>query len=411
MKTRSMNRLMRAAWLAAVLVGLLALLVSLTAAQDAAPAAPAAPASATLTLGLTSTPPGAQDLWYTAASFQGSWGGLGQGNGQYRQPRDIVVDAAGNFYVSDHRNSRVQKLAPDGTFIQRIGSRGRGQGQMLRPNGLAVAGNQLYVADTDNHRVVVFNTNGTFVRQWGRQGSGNGQFSSPMDVALDTAGNVYVTDTWNHRIQVFTSDGTYLRQWGTRGLGDGQMQFPAHLDFGASGQLFVVDSNSHRIQVFNPDGTFLRKFGTPGSGPGQLWLPVGIDVPGDGFVYIGDMGNDRVQKLTNTGVFVAQWNWTTGNNTLSRPNGLLAAGGRVFVTDIDANRVQIYSQATAVVDHGQQQALTLPAGAYAVTQSPKAGWTFGSATCSGGNPSPVPMGVRLTLADGAAVTCGFTANQ
>ena len=409
MANRATNRTIRGLWLTAVLVGLLAL--TMTALAQDAPVAPAAPANATLTLGVTTTPAGGQDFWLTAVSFQTSWGSGGKQQGQFRQPRDVAIDAAGNFYISDHRNSRIQKFSAAGNFLSVIGAPGKGQGKLLRPNAIAVSGNQLAVADTDNHRVVVYNTNGAFARQWGTFGTAAGQFDRPNGVAYDAAGNLYVADTWNHRIQVFTSQGVFVRQWGTLGSADGQLRFPTHIDFDAAGSLYVADSNNHRIQVFSADGVFQRKFGVTGTAPGQFRYPVGIDIGADGFVYVTDTFNNRVQKYSATGGFVAQWNQVVGSNTISRPNGLLLVGDLLYVSDIDANRIQIYSQATATVDHGQQVPLTLPAGSYTVTQAPKSGWTFGSATCTGGNPTVITDGVRLSLANGAAVSCTFASNQ
>lgn len=402
-KYRNTRRLL----MLAALVCLLALLAPLALAQGD----PAAVNSATLTLGKTTTPAGGQGFWITAAGYQTAWGRRGSANGQYRQPRDVEADSAGNFYVSDHRGSRITKLSSTGQFIAQIGGRGKGNGQILRPNQIAIFGNLLYVTDTDNHRITAFNTNGGFVTKWGGVGSGNGQFNYPNGVAVDASGNVYVADTWNHRIQVFDANGGYLRQWGTLGSANGQFRYPAHLDFGPDGLLYVADSNNHRIQVFDASGAFVRKFGVDGSGGGQFHLPVGVDAADDGYVYVADTYNNRVQKLTPTGAFVAGWSETGGATTLSRPNGLLARGNMVYVSDIDANKVQIYAQATAALNDGQQQALTLPAGTYNVLEAPKAGWTFGNATCNGGNPTPAGAGVRLTLADGASVTCGFTNNQ
>ena len=412
METRAQNRFGRAVWLVVVLVALL-LLASTALAQDApaAQSVPAAPTAATLTLGVTTTPAGGQGFWLTAASFQGSWGRAGKQNGQFRQPRDVAVDAAGNFYVSDHRNSRISKFNAAGVFQSQIGTQGKAPGKLLRPNAIAIYNDLLLITDTENHRISVFNTNGTFVRQWGTFGTGNGQFNLPIGVAVDAAGNVYVADTHNHRIQVFNIQGVYQRQWGTSGTGNGQFRFPAHLDFSPSGELFVADSNAHRIQVFDANGTFLRKFGLPGSAGGNLWLPVGIDVAADGFVYVSDTYNYRLQKFTTNGEYVAQWNETAGANPIGRPNGLLVVGNMVYATDIDTNRVQIYAQGTVTVNHGATQPLTLPAGTYNVTQTPKAGWTFGSATCSGGNPTAIANGVRLALADGAAISCTFASNQ
>lgn len=403
----STGRALRRVALLVMLIGLLALVVQVGLAQSEAPAAVGA---GTLTVGKSTTPAGGQDFWVTAASFQNAWGSKGKGNGQYRQPRDVATDAAGNFYVSDHQNSRIQKLSPTGAFLSSFGAPGRKNGQLLRPNAIAVSGNTVIVTDTDNHRIAEFNTNGNFIRNWGSEGTGNGQFSYPQGVAVDGAGNVYIADTFNHRIQVFTAAGAYLRQWGTLGSGQGQLRFPAHIDFDAAGNLYVADSNNNRIQVFSDQGVFVRQISGFGTGPGQLRVPVGLDVSADGYVYVSDTFNNRVQKFTTAGAFVGLWS-QAGGKAISRPNGLLAIGANVYVTDIDAHKVQIYSQASFLVDHGQQLSASLPAGTYTVVEAPKSGWTFNSATCNAGNPASIPGGVSVALADGATVVCTFANSQ
>ncbi|WP_374688856.1 6-bladed beta-propeller [Promineifilum sp.] len=410
--TRARTYFRRRAAALLLLAVLLVLLVPGVLAQDAAPeSAPAAPTAATLTLGKTTTPAGGLDFRLTALSYQGFWGRGTANSGTYRQPRDIAVDATGNFYVTDHRNSRVTKLSPAGKLLLQIGGPGRQPSNLLRPNAIAISGTTLAVADTENNRIAFYNTtNGSFIRWLGAQGTGNGQFDRPNGVAYDAAGNLYVADTWNHRIQVFNASLTYLRQWGTLGSGAGQFRFPAHLDLDATGNVYVSDSNNHRLQVFTGNGVFVRQIGSVGNAPGQFYLPVGIDVGLDSYLYVSDTYNNRVQKLTTDGTFVAQWN-QAGASTISRPNGLLALGALVYVSDIDANRVQRYSQGTVTLDHGEQRAFPLPAGTYDITEAAKSGWTFGSATCTGGNPSPITNGVRVTLADGASVSCGFVNTQ
>ncbi len=403
----STGRALRRVALLVILFGLLALVVQVGLAQSEAPAAVGA---GTLTVGKSTTPAGGQDFWVTAVSFQNALGSKGKGNGQFRQPRDVATDAAGNFYISDHQNSRIQKFSPNGAFLSSIGTRGRKNGQLLRPNAIAVSGNTVLITDTDNHRIAEFNTNGNFIRNWGSQGTGNGQFSYPQGVAVDAAGNIFIADTFNHRIQVFSAAGAYLRQWGTLGSGPAQLRFPAHIDFDAAGNLYVADSNNHRIQVFNDQGTFVRQISGFGTGPGQVRVPVGLDVA-DGFVYVSDTFNNRVQKFTTTGAFVGLWSQAAGGQAISRPNGLLALGANVYVSDIDAGKVHIYSQASFQVDDGQQLSASLPAGTYTVVEAPKAGWTLNSATCNAGNPSSIPGGVNVALADGATVVCTFANGQ
>ena len=68
---------------------------------------------------------------------------------------------------------------------------------------LDAAGN-VYVADTDNHRVQIFDSAGAWIGRLGKTreaGSDAARFDGPFGVAVDTAGNIYVADTNNGRIQ------------------------------------------------------------------------------------------------------------------------------------------------------------------------------------------------------------------
>ena len=96
-------------------------------------------------------------------------------------------------------------------------------GQFKYPEGIALdsAGN-VYVCDTDNDRIQKFTSSGAFVTLWGGPGFRVGQLDDPEGIATDSAGNVYVADTFNDRIQKFTSSGVYVTQWGTFGSGNGQ---------------------------------------------------------------------------------------------------------------------------------------------------------------------------------------------
>src|SRR5215210_5415206 len=71
------------------------------------------------------------------------WGPFGSGNGEISSPRGVATDAAGNVYVSETGNQRIQKFTSRGRFITKWGSPGSGDGQFSRQEGIAVdpAGN------------------------------------------------------------------------------------------------------------------------------------------------------------------------------------------------------------------------------------------------------------------------------
>lgn len=184
------------------------------------------------------------------------------------------------------------------TFTLAWGSEGGGSGQFNEPGGIAAdAAGNLYVVDTFNHRVQKFDSGGNFLLTWGSVGSGNGQFGQPTGIAVDTAGNVYVADTFNHRVQKFDSSGNFLLAWGSNGTGSGQFAGLLDAAIDAAGNVYVSDAGNDRVQKFDPGGSFLLAWGSPGSGSGQFQFPFGLAINAAGHIYVSDNDNNRIQKF------------------------------------------------------------------------------------------------------------------
>ncbi|RMH34632.1 MAG: 6-bladed beta-propeller [Nitrospirae bacterium] len=147
------------------------------------------------------------------------WGSFGSGDGQFYFARGIAVDQSdGTVYVVDMGNHRIQKFDTSTNVLPQLlakwgGGIGAGHasspqaqepGQFRSPWGIAVddAGD-VYVADTGNQRIQKFDRDGNFITQWGGFGNGDGQFNFPYGIAVDSRGTVYVADSGNMRIQQF----------------------------------------------------------------------------------------------------------------------------------------------------------------------------------------------------------------
>jgi hypothetical protein len=261
-------------------------------------------------------------------------------------PRSMAIDSAGNVYVADTENHRIQKFSSSGAFITKWGSKGSGDAEFDWPSGLAIDGaGNVYVADTQNNRIQKFSSSGTFITKWGSEGAGNGELDCPTGVAIDGVGNVYVVDRDNHRVQKFSSLGAFVTKWGTEGTGDGKFQEPNGVAIDGAGNVYVADAQNNRIQKFSSSGAFITKWGTEGAGDGELDNPFGLAIDGAGNVYVVEFYNYRIQKFTSSGAFVTKWgSYGFGNGEFRRPTGVaIDSAGNVYVADTQNNRIQKFS--------------------------------------------------------------------
>ena len=276
-------------------------------------------------------------------------------------PEGVVVDAAGDLYVVDTRNSRVVRyggaatavtgVAADGVLGQpgfTTSTAGAGAGQMSEPRGLAIQGNYLAVADTKNHRVQVF-------RGYSGLPSGSGQdfnygetgiagttavrFSSPTCVALSPSGSVlfpsallWVGDTGNRRV----------------------LRFPGFPRLGAD--FTTVDGTANGVL----GATNFTTLGGAGIGLSEF-IPGGLAIEGrrlwvSDFRVDGSGGNQRVLRFEDalTKPNGAASDGTVGVDasskpvSLSQPRQLAVKDGKVWVADFDFSRVARYDAPATV---------------------------------------------------------------
>jgi hypothetical protein len=96
-------------------------------------------------------------VWSPAGELLDEFGGRGRALGKLEAPGQIALDAAGNLWVADRGNNRVQAFGPAGERLLTMGERGIGPGQFVHPTGVSVdCHGVLTVSDTDNNRVQQF---------------------------------------------------------------------------------------------------------------------------------------------------------------------------------------------------------------------------------------------------------------
>ena len=123
-------------------------------------------------------------------NFVQSIGSRGSGKGEFDEPFDVKFDTAGNMYVAEWGNGRVQVMNGSGRFIREFGQK------LKNPSGLLIADKYVYVSDSVGHCIVVYDTSGEYVTSLG-------PFMYPFSIASCVDGFIHVCDCFNHKVSIF----------------------------------------------------------------------------------------------------------------------------------------------------------------------------------------------------------------
>ena len=217
----------------------------------------------------------------------------------------IAVSADGKVYISDTWNHRVEIFDEDGNFISEFGSFADTQGDAAAfpgtfwgPRDIVLdADGNLYVTDTGNKRIEKFSATGEFLGAWGGGGITPGHFEEPTGLAMDADGNLYVADTWNQRVQVLDKMMQPVTQWQVVGWDTQNVLNKPFVAVDGDKRVFISDPENYRVIVYNNSGDILFTFGQYGQDVQSFKLPLDIAVADDGSLFVLDSGNNRVMKF------------------------------------------------------------------------------------------------------------------
>jgi DNA-binding beta-propeller fold protein YncE len=191
------------------------------------------------------------------------------GWGTFNRPTDVAWDRDGNIFVADgYTNSRVVKIDKHGRWLTTWGERGSNPGQFNTLHSIANddAGN-IYVADRSNRRIQVFDHDGTFLRQFtidvpyskppnvmigAMPGSGDPLAASgaPWAICITPGPNqvLYSADAVPGRIYKLTLDGKVLGVLGEAGKEPKQFGWIHEIACPSENELYVAELLNWRVQ-------------------------------------------------------------------------------------------------------------------------------------------------------------------
>ena len=360
----------------------------------------------------------------SAGTFVMAWGTPGTGPGQFNEPVGVAVDAAGDVYVTDHGNNRVQKFrvvppqaggAWTASHLATWGSAGSGNGQFNQPYGITAdsAGN-IWVADGFNGRVQRFNASGAYQSTLGSAGTGPGQFIVATWLGVHPGGDLLVTstnsnpqdgalaDASNQWVSRFTAAGAFVSRWGgAYGSGPGQFKLPFCAVVDASNRAYVSDYYNTRIQVFDLNAAPTTGGGTTGGGT------TGGGTTGGGTTGGADTTPPAIASFTTGATTATSVTYTltfsesvTGVNSAdftavaaggaTATIGTVAGSGATYSIPVTFNgtgtvRLDLNATGTGIADAAGNALATGATGpVYTISTGGTGGGTTGGGTTSGG---------------------------
>jgi sugar lactone lactonase YvrE len=226
----------------------------------------------------------------TAGTYKvvGKWGSNGSANGQFLNAQGVTVDEAGNVYVADTDNNRVQVFTGKGAFVRKWGSQGLGNGQFVDPQHTAIGPDgSVWVADLKNARVQQFSKSGAFQTALGTP-------KQALGVAVDGEGNVYASTSGDQIHSVVRFDKTPTGYSGASTFAGG-FASPADVEASADGSIYVADNSTLTVKRYSAGGKLLKTIKGGPSAP----LATGVDL--DCNLWIGNISQRRMDLYSPSG--------------------------------------------------------------------------------------------------------------
>jgi RHS repeat-associated protein len=279
----------------------------------------------------------ADDIYDVAGSGMGSSGDGGPAtSAKLSVPDELAFDSAGDLYIADSGNSRIQEVA-------------------------AHSGTQWGISMTADD---IYTVAGSSTGAYGDSGDGgpatSARLNDDMGVAIDSAGNLYIADSYNNQVRevaastgtqrgvAMTADDIYTIAGSSSGTGgdtvgvpatSALLDFPSSVEFDSAGDIYATEGISLVLEVAAANGVQWSQnmqaayvynvagIGAGGySGDGGPATSAELDWPSDlafgpgGTFYVADQYNNVIREVASAASpFTVSP--ASGEVTVSEPTG------------------------------------------------------------------------------------------
>ena len=188
-------------------------------------------------------------------SESGSFEGNVNGNLIFSQPVSVLPDYDGSFWVTAYGSNELLKITLNGKVIERITGPLTGFDRPL--DIIRLADGNMLISESAGDRLALLNEKGKFIKYIGSKGRGVGNVVGPQFLAVDSMGRIYVTDYGNRRVDVFDAEGNGLYYFGQKSNDFAGLKCPTGIAV-IEDSVFVADENTGCIYEFDRNGNFIR---------------------------------------------------------------------------------------------------------------------------------------------------------
>lgn len=271
-------------------------------------------------------------------SETGSFDGYFNNNLIFSGPVSVLTNMDGTFWITAYNSNELLLMNLNGKVLDRITGPINGFDSPL--DIVRTSDGYILVTESAGDRIAVLNSDGKFQKYIGSKGRGIGQLIGPQYIAIDYLDRIYVTDYGNRRVDVFDKEGNGLYYFGGKQPGFGGLKGPTGIIIEGD-SVFVADDDAGCIYEFDRSGNYIRELVEPGTlkHPEALkkWNDTVIVCDKNKIISV-DMESGALFEYANTG---------------NGPSRITAAvpdvNNNLLVTDFNENEVYVMSKMQELV--------------------------------------------------------------